>query len=116
MRSVDPSIRVAIREVLDAPVRILKAGSPRAERKIGVCRALRRPSAVFDVENSDLSISGCGDKCGVVRMGHELDGENICGMAGCNGGFQSKRCHGVLTLIGMDIEMLIIAAGGKQPA
>lgn len=43
-------------------------------------------ACIFNIEDSDLAVSGCRNHSSVVGMWHELDGEDVGGMAGRYGG------------------------------
>ena len=72
--------------------------------------ALNGLTAIFDIEDSNLSIPRSRDECSVIGVGHELDREYVGGVACGNCSCELEGRDRVLWLIRMDIEMLVVAA------
>lgn len=78
----------------------------------GTCDTTR----VLDVEYPDFRITSSRYYSPVAGMGHEFDAEDVCTVAGGNGSSESKWGIGVSCLIGVDVDVLVIAAACKQVA
>ena len=70
-------------------------------------------SRVFEVKYTDLRVSSCGYESVIIRVWHELDGKDVCDMAGRERGCKGERGDGVLRLIRVYEEVRVIGARCK---
>jgi len=76
------------------------------------CGSLRA-STVFQVEYAYLRVSSTCDDGTVVRVGHELDGEDVGMVASADTGIEGERLRLVVGVVLPDVEVGIVGAGSE---
>lgn len=85
MRSIDPGICSPIAQVFHTSVHVLKALVSGGGCYAGSIRGFSRAAAILNVKDSHFSVARGRDQSPIIGMRHELDGEDVGGMACCNG-------------------------------
>ena len=70
-------------------------------------------TTIFQVKYPHFRITGTGHDGPVVRVGHELDGEDVGTVACADTGIEAERFCLVLGIVLPDVEVGIVRARGK---
>jgi hypothetical protein len=73
-------------------------------------------ASVFDVEHPHVAIAGSSNYGSIIGIRHELDREDVGGMASGKGSGKLERRHRGFRQVGVDVDMLIIRARRQKPS
>lgn len=111
MAAIDSGVRICFGQPSAVPKEVVESPASCTLRCTGSSLGT---DTIFQVKYPHFGISGTGHDGPIIRVGHELDGENVGTVASADAGVESERFCLVLRIVLPDVEVCIVRARGKQ--